>query len=105
VTTLAGADRSSSNWRAYRSDFRDFEVWCANAGVPSLPATPETAGAYLAYLATASLNASTIRRRAAAIGFMHTKGGHAAPTASPHVNRVLSGVCRKLGTASAQKGP
>ena len=34
--------------RAYASDMKNYEAWCAKSGLTALPATPEVVGAYLA---------------------------------------------------------
>jgi hypothetical protein len=37
--------------RAYASDWRCFDAWCTAAGLPCLPAAPETVALYIAALA------------------------------------------------------
>ncbi len=47
--------------RAYRSDWRIFETWCAAKALVALPATPPTAAAFLTDLADQGL--ARLRRR------------------------------------------
>lgn len=46
-----------STLRAYASDLKSFQAWCAKSGLEALPATPEVVGAYLTWppLAKATL--------------------------------------------------
>ena len=55
-----------STLRAYASDLRSFQAWCAKSGLEGLPATPEVVGAYLA-AAGEGYAMQTLRRRVAAI--------------------------------------
>jgi hypothetical protein len=76
-TTMAyaAAEKSAATHRAYAFDWRDFEAWCAARGACSLPAKPGLVAAYLSGLAEARRKASTIGRRAAAIGHRHKLAG------------------------------
>src|SRR5215469_5980122 len=44
----ARRSKAANTIRGYRSDWRDFTVWCEGHGVCALPASPETVAAYLA---------------------------------------------------------
>src|SRR6202030_3229627 len=61
--------------RAYRSDFIHFTTWCGIHNLTPLPASIETAAAYLAHLADSGLSASTITRRSAALTYAHRLAG------------------------------
>jgi hypothetical protein len=43
--------RAKRTRKAYASDWRDFESWCTEVRLPSLPAEPETVGLYITELA------------------------------------------------------
>ena len=58
--------KARNTLRAYRADWRDFEGWCSDHGVPSLPAEPETVALYLSDLAGRTKTA-TLRQRLSAI--------------------------------------
>jgi site-specific recombinase XerD len=79
IAPTPAADKSDATTRAYRSDFDHFAAWCDSSGGASLPASIETVCAYLASLADAGLKASTIRRRCAAIAYMHRRKGIEPP--------------------------
>jgi hypothetical protein len=72
----AEAENALATRAAYASDWRDFAAWCAGKGATPLPAHPGMAAAYLSALTEAGLKASTISRRAAAIGHRHKLAGH-----------------------------
>ena len=102
----ARASRAAATLRAYRSDWADFEDWCAEHGVTALPAAPATVCLYLAALAEAGARASTIRRRLAALAPAHRLiGVTTPPTSDPAVRATMSGIRRSLGTAPHQKAP
>ena len=67
---------SPATRRAYRSDIRAFETWCAERGVESIPAAPEAVASFLAHEAQRGLAVSSISRRAAAIRLFHRAAGH-----------------------------
>jgi site-specific recombinase XerD len=108
LTSAAGyaaEEKAAATRRAYRSDWRGFEAWCAGAGATPLPATPATVAAYLAHLADAGLKASSISRKLAAIAYAHKLKGIDTPTASEAVHAVLRGIRRRIGVAPIQKAP
>jgi integrase len=61
--------------------------------------------AYLSWLADAGRKASTIGRRAAAIGYHHKMAGHEPPTGSEAVKAVLRGIRRTIGASKQGKEP
>ncbi len=99
------AEKSDATRRAYRSDFSHFTTWCESAGRAPLPASPETVAAYLAHLADSGLKTSTIRRRCAAIAYVHRLKGLPPPTLAEPVKAVLRGIRRRIGTAVERKAP
>jgi site-specific recombinase XerD len=106
LDSAAGFARSSkaqATLRAYRSDYADFCAWCERMHVSALPAAPETVAAYLASLADRGFKASTVARRAAAIGFVHRKRELEPPTNSELVRATLRGIRRHLGVTPDQK--
>jgi site-specific recombinase XerD len=65
----AEAEKALATRAAYASDWRDFAAWCAHRGATALPAHVGIVAAYLSSLADTGRKASTIGRRAAAIGY------------------------------------
>jgi hypothetical protein len=97
--------KSESTRRAYRSDWQDFEQWCAPRRLATMPAEVGTVAAYLAHLADTGLKASTISRRCAAITYAHRLSSAAPPTSAEPVKAVLKGIRRRIGVAVKRKAP
>jgi hypothetical protein len=95
----ASAEKALATREAYASDWRDFAAWCALRGATGIVA------AYLSGLADSGRKASTIGRRAAAIGYHHKMAGHEPPTSSEGVRAVLRGIRRTIGSAKQGKAP
>jgi site-specific recombinase XerD len=101
---FARADKALSTRKAYRSDLGLFHAWCTKRRVPALPATPETVAAFVATEAMRS-RLPTIRRRLAAIRYVHRIAGLPVPTDDERVKAVVRGVRRTIGAAVAKKAP
>lgn len=97
--------RAGSTKKAYLSDFRTFEAWCASHGVAAMPAHPEVVALYATAMADAGRKVSTIERAVTSIAQVHRSRGIDWPRSHPAVTEVLAGVRRRLGTAPAQKAP
>ena len=101
----AEAEKALATRAAYASDWRDFAAWCASRGATALPAHVGIVAAYLSALAHSGRKASTIGRRAAAIGYRHKHAGHEPPTNAEGVKAVLRGIRRTIGSATQGKAP
>jgi len=99
------ASKALATTRAYASDWRRFEAWCADRAVSALPATAETVARYLVGAAEGGYKAATITRWAASISEAHHAAGHATPTASLEVRACLRGIRRTRGTVGRQAAP
>ena len=99
------ASKAERTVRAYRSDLRHFESWCATRPCPCLPAGPETVADYVADLATTGTAAATITRRLSSISQAHKMAGLESPTQSQLVRMTVAGIRRTLGTAPHQARP
>ena len=84
---------SASTRLAYARDLKDFSRYCADRGLCTLPARPETLAAYLASLVS-RIKLTSIRRRLVAISQNHKMHGYVSPTAHPMVRAVLKGIAR-----------
>lgn len=103
---FAEQEKSPGTRRVYRSDWRIFSLWCAARGLEPLPATPETVARFLSAEAMAGAKASTIGRRAAAIGYAHKLAGYRdPPSGAEAVKAVMRGIRRTIGTAPQRKAP
>jgi site-specific recombinase XerD len=88
--------------RAYSTDSRAFADWCAAAGLPMLPATPQTVAAYLRSESDAGKAVATIRRRAATVSRLHRAAGLPNPCEHELVRLALKGIARSRGTDQRQ---
>jgi site-specific recombinase XerD len=91
--------------KAYRTDARLFADWCQARGVSAMPAAPETVATYLSAIATEGAKFSTVRRRVAAIAFLHESADRETPTSSRLVKATLAGIRRTIGVAPVKKSP
>lgn len=94
----ARAADSPHTRRGYAGDWRDFLEWCQAAGLPALPAAPETVGAYLAGMARTHALA-TLRRRLASIARAHRQSGRQFWRGHPAIRDTLRGIAREHGVA------
>ena len=98
------SSKSDNTLRAYKSDFRDFGVFCAKHGFNSIPTEPKVVSLYLTYLSGNS-KISTIRRRLVSIGVVHKIKGHYLDTKHPVIIENLMGIKRKKGSVQKGKKP
>ena len=99
---FARAETAVSTRKAYRADFLRFQAWCAAHRATTLPATPATVAAFIATEAT-RCSVSTIRRRLAAIRYVHKLARVPTPTDDAQVAAIVRGIRRTIGTAPAKK--
>lgn len=100
---LSSLPRSSppcaSQARTYGT--RDFAAFCKTHLLPYLPSTPETVILYISQLA-ARVTVATIKRRLAAINYVHREAGYPSPASTRDyfvIRGVLNGIRRMCGTA------
>lgn len=92
------AAMSENTRRAYRADWEGFVEWCSRISARAMPATGQTVALYLAELArSGNWKASTITRKAIAIGQAHQVMGYDSPAATKVARTVLRGIRRELG--------
>jgi site-specific recombinase XerD len=91
--------------RAYKSDFKDFGLFCAQSGFTALPTDPKIVSLYLTYLSTKDVKLSTIKRRLVSIGVIHRMKGHYLDTKHPAIVENLMGIKRRKGTIQKGKKP
>lgn len=96
---------SANTMRAYKSDWRAFQNWCAARGRTSLPASPATVANFASTLADAGKRVPTISRSLAAIRFFHRGAGMDNPTDNAGVAAIVKGIRRTVGVAPRQKAP
>ena len=91
--------------RAYKSDFRDFSLFCAQNGFESLPTVPKIISLYLTNLSTKDVKISTIKRRLVSIGVIHKLKGHYLDTKHPSIIENIMGIKRRKGSFQNGKKP
>jgi site-specific recombinase XerD len=91
--------------RAYKSDYRDFGLFCAQNGFRSLPADPKIVSLYLTHLSTKDVKISTLKRRLVSIGVIHKLKGHYLDTKHPSIIENIMGIKRRKGSIQKGKKP
>jgi len=91
--------------RAYKSDFNDFGLFCAQNGFKSLPSEPKIVSLYLTYLSTKDAKMSTLKRRLVSIGVIHKLKGHYLDTKHPSIMENIMGIKRRKGSIQKGKKP
>ena len=98
------SSKAKNTLRAYKSDFKDFEVFCAMHGLNSLPSEPKIVSLYLTHLSKNS-KISTLRRRLVSISMVHKLKGHYLDTKHPIIVENLMGIKRVKGSIQKGKKP
>jgi len=97
--------KSINTVRAYKSDFRDFELFCAKNGFKSLPTDPRVVSLYLTHMSTKDVKMSTLKRRLVSIGVIHKIKGHYLDTKHPSIIENIMGIKRRKGSIQKGKKP
>ena len=96
--------KANNTLRAYRSDFKDFAVFCVKHGFKSMPTDPKIVSLYLTHLSKKS-KISTLRRRLVSISVVHKLKGHYLDTKHPIIIENLMGIKRIKGSKQTGKKP
>ena len=96
--------KATNTLRAYKSDFRDFGIFCSKHGFNSLPTEPKIVSLYLTHLSKNS-KISTLRRRLVSISMVHKLKGHYLDTKHPIIIENLMGIRRIKGSHQKGKKP
>tara|TARA_B100000401_G_scaffold225184_1_gene152487 strand:+ start:211 stop:1167 length:957 start_codon:yes stop_codon:yes gene_type:complete len=99
------SSKANNTVRAYKSDFRDFGLFCAKNGFKNLPSETKVVSLYLTHLSTKDVKLSTIKRRLVSIGVIHKMKGHYLDTKHPIIVENLLGIKRRKGTVQKGKKP
>ena len=91
--------------RAYKSDFKDFGLFCAQNGFKSLPSEPKIVSLYLTFLSTKDAKISTLKRRLVSIGVIHKLKGFYLDTKHPSIIENIMGIKRRKGSIQNGKKP
>ena len=99
------SSKSDNTLRAYKSDFKDFGLFCAKNGFKSLPSEPKVISLYLTHLSTNDIKMSTLKRRLVSIGVIHKLKGHYLDTKHPSIIENIMGIKRRKGSSQKGKKP
>ena len=99
------SSKANNTVRAYKSDFNDFGVFCAQNGFKSLPSEPNIVSLYLTHLSTKDAKISTLKRRLVSIGVIHKLKGHYLDTKHPLIIENIMGIKRRKGSIQKAKKP
>ena len=99
------SSKSDNTLRAYKSDFKDFALFCAKNGFKSLPSEPNVISLYLTHLSTKDIKMSTLKRRLVSIGVIHKLKGHYLDTKHPSIIENIMGIKRRKGSSQKGKKP
>jgi site-specific recombinase XerD len=99
------SSKANNTVRAYKSDFNDFGIFCAQNGFKSLPSEPRIVSLYLTYLSTKDVKMSTLKRRLVSIGVIHKLKGHYIDTKHPSIIENIMGIKRRKGSIQKGKKP
>ena len=82
------SSKSANTLRAYKSDFKDFSLFCIKHGLKSMPSNPNTVSIYLTSLSKSEAKMSTLRRRLVSIGVVHKLKGQYLDTKHPLLLKI-----------------
>jgi len=99
------SSKANNTIRAYKSDFNDFGLFCAQNGFKSLPSEPKIISLYMTHLSTKEVKMSTLKRRLVSIGVIHKLKGHYLDTKHPSIIENLMGIKRRKGSVQKGKKP
>jgi len=99
------SSKSINTVRAYKSDFNDFGIFCAQNGFKSLPSEPKIVSLYLTHLSTKEAKMSTLKRRLVSIAVIHKLKGHYLDTKHPLIIENIMGIKRRKGSIQKGKKP
>jgi len=99
------SSKANNTIRAYKSDFNDFGLFCAQNGFKSLPSEPKIISLYLTHLSTKEVKMSTLKRRLVSIGVIHKLQGHYLDTKHPSIIENIMGIKRRKGSFQKGKKP
>ena len=99
------SSKANNTVRAYKSDFNDFGLFCAQNGFKSLPSDPQVVSLYLTHLSTKDAKISTLKRRLVSIGVIHKLKGHYLDTKHPSIIENIMGIKRRKGSNQLSKKP
>ena len=99
------SSKANNTIRAYKSDFKDFGLFCVKNGLKSLPSEPNVVSLYLTHLSSNDVKISTLKRRLVSIGVIHKLKGFYLDTKHPSIIENIMGIKRRKGSIQKGKKP
>ena len=99
------SSKANNTVRAYKSDFNDFSLFCAQNGFKSLPSEPKIVSLYLTHLSVKDAKISTLKRRLVSIAVIHKLKGYYLDTKHPSIIENIMGIKRRKGSIQKSKKP
>ena len=97
--------KADNTIRAYKSDFKDFNIFCVKNGFKALPTEPKIVSLYMTFLSTKNNKISTLKRRLVSIGVIHRLKGLYLDTKHPLIIENILGIKRRKGSIQKGKKP
>lgn len=97
--------KAQNTLKAYKSDFRDFSLFCLKHGLKSMPSNPDVVSLYLTSLSKLDAKISTLRRRLVSISVVHKVKGYYLDTKHPIIVENFLGIKRTKGSFQKGKKP
>ena len=98
------SSKAKNTLRAYKADYKDFDIFCSKNNFQSMPADPKILSLYLTHLSKNS-KFSTLKRRLASISSVHRIKGHYIDIKHPIIIENLLGIKRNKGIKQTSKKP
>ena len=99
------SSKAHNTVRAYKADFNDFGLFCAQNGFKSLPSEPKIVSLYLTHLSSKDVKMSTLKRRLVSISVIHKLKGLYLDTKHPSIIENIMGIKRRKGSIQRGKKP
>lgn len=97
--------RAYNTSRAYKSDFKNFVIFCNKIKKNPFNADIQDISLYLTKLSKENLKFSTIKRRLVSVVIANRLKGHHIDTKNPIINDNLKSIKRKIGSIQIGKKP
>jgi len=92
----------ASTLRAWRADWQIYDVFCAERGLTTVPATPAIVAAFVDACGEVGKKPATIRRYLTTIALAHRVAKFANPCAEEPVRHALKGLTNEVSVAQRQ---
>ena len=99
------SSKSYNTTRAYKSDFKNFIIFCSKINKDPINPSIKDISLYLTYLSKQNLKFSTIKRNLVSIVMANRMKGFHIDTKNPLISENIKSIKRKIGTQQIGKKP